>query len=160
MKFVQRTHYCKQCAKKASFFQFATKKTVGKDYDCPRCGKDVVSFWEELNNRFVLTYFIGVPFFAMSAIYGFWTSRFNQIRSVDIFVILFNVIMASFFTVYGIRYSKLKNIPNSSDKSLETLKLFRKQTLFSFLFTLAGFLIATVLDILLVLIWLGIEGIS
>ncbi len=160
MKFVHRTHYCVKCKKAAFFPQFATKKTVEQDYICPRCGEDVVSFWEEINNRFIIPYFIGVPFFAMAAIYGFWTSTFIQIRSVDIFVILFNIIMASIFTVYGIRYRKLKNIPESSDKSLETLKHFRHQILYSLLFTFIGFLIATAIDVILVLIWLGIDKIT
>ena len=160
MEFVQRTHYCNQCNKKAFFPQLATKKTVEQDYNCPRCGKEVISFWEELNKRFVIPYFIGVPFLSMSAIYGFWTSTLYQIRSVDIFIIVLNIIIAGIFTVYGVRYSKLKNIPKSSDKSVETLKQFRKQTIFSFLFTFSGFLFATTIDILLVLIWLGIDKIT
>ena len=160
MKFVHRTHYCNQCNKKAFFLQFTTKKTVEQDYNCPRCSNKVISFWEELNKRFVFSYFIGVPFFAMSAIYGFWTSTLNQIRSVDIFVIIFNVFLSGVFTVYGFRYSKLKDIPQVSDKSTDNLKVFRKQIAFSFIFTLCGLLIAVVVDILSVLIWLGIARIS
>ncbi len=160
MKFVHRTNYCNKCTKKAFYPQLVNKKTIEQNKKCPRCGTNVVSFWEELNNKYILPYFVGMPFFAMSAIYGFWTSTLNQIRPVDIFVIIFNIIMTAVFTVYGLRYRKLEVIPQTNDNSLEMLKSFRKQTLYAFLYTLCGFAIAIILDILIVLIWLGIAKIT
>ena len=58
MKFVHRTNYCNKCNKKAFYPQLVNKKTVEQNKKCPRCGTDVVSFWEELNNKYILPYFV------------------------------------------------------------------------------------------------------
>lgn len=157
MKFILRTHFCNKCNKKAFYLQIATPKSVEQKNNCPRCGSEVISFWEELNSKYIYPFFIGVPFFSMAAIYGFYTSIYTQIRPVDIFTMIFNIFMSAIFTVYGIRYSKLEKIPKRSDNSLEKLKHFRNQTWFAFLFTLCGLVIATITDIIIVFIWFGIE---
>ncbi|MCE7742969.1 MAG: hypothetical protein GOP50_10985 [Candidatus Heimdallarchaeota archaeon] len=158
MKFVQRVHYCPKCEKNIYFWQRTNTKSLEKDYTCSRCQNEAISFWEILSNKYIIPYLIGTPFFAASAVYGLWTSTIGSIRPVDIFIMIFNIIIAAVIVVNGMRYKQKPSIPQASIKSSKELKDFRKQNIWVILFGVLGFIAALVVDIITYYIWIGIAS--
>jgi len=158
MKFVQRMHYCSKCEKNAYYLNKISAQNLEKDFKCPRCGNSVISFWDKMNNRYVLSYIIGTPFFGASAIYGLWTSLVGSVRGVDIFIMIINVLIAAVIVVSGLRYKQKATIPDSSIKTLSELRAFKVQNFWILLFTFTGYLSALAIDVILYFCWIGIEA--
>ncbi len=157
MKFVQRVHYCPKCEKNTYFWERINLKSINKDYLCPRCDSNIISFWDNLKKKYIIPYLIGTPFFAASAVYGFWTSFNGSIRPVDIFIMIINILIAAVIVVNGMRFKQKPIIPQSSNKSVEEIREYKLQDLWSTLFVFVGFVAAFATDIIIYYNWKGIE---
>jgi len=133
-------------------------KSLKKDFTCSRCQNDVVSFWEILNKKYIISYLIGSPFIAASAVYGLWTSIIGPIRPVDIFIMIFNIIIAAVIVVNGMRYKQKPSIPQESIKTSDELKDVKMQNWWIILFVTTGFIAALIVDIVTYYIWIGIAS--
>lgn len=157
MNFFQRAHYCPKCEKKVFFLKFINKESIERDYECTRCQSKVISYWESLDKKYIISYLIGTPFFAGSVIYGFWTSINSSVSPVDIFIMIINILIAAIIVVNGMRHKQKPAIPKKSVKSLYELKDYRKQNLWTLLFVFLGLIAVILGDVIIFFIWTGIE---
>ncbi len=112
--------------KNVYFLNFVNEKSLQRDYKCPRCQNDVISYWKKFSNKNKIPYLVGTPFFAASAIYGLCTSIIGPIRPVDIFIMIINVLTAVATVVNGMRFKKKSKVPQNTIKSIEELKVLKK----------------------------------
>lgn len=157
MKFLQRSHYCTKCNKKIFFLRFTTKKFVETKLKCKICNTEVISFWEEINQRYILPLIIGISFFTTAFSFSLWRYSVNEVLPRDILIIVLNIVLASSFAIYGLKYRNKNEIPDKSDYFIKQLKGFRKQSLFVILWTIIGILLSIIIDVIIWFIWGGIS---
>ena len=157
MKFLQRSHYCTKCNKKMFFLRFTSKKFVESKLKCSVCNTEVISYWEEINKKFIIPIIIGMAFFTSAFIYSLWRYIVNEILTRDIIMIVLILVLATTFAIYGLKYRNKNEAPNKSDYSLENLNVFRKQSFFVLIWLLIGLALSIVVEIIVWFIWEGIS---
>jgi len=157
MKFLLRSHYCNNCKKRIFFLRFTSKKFVETELKCNICNKKVISFWEEVNKKFILPLIIGIAFFATAFSFSLWRYSENEVLPRDILIIVLSIVLASSFAIYGLKYRNKNEFPDKSDHSIRQLEEFRKQSFFVVLWTFIGILLSIIFDIIIWFIWEGIS---
>ncbi len=157
MTFLQRSHFCSKCNRKMFFLRFTSKKFVESKLKCSVCRTEVVSYWEEINQKFIIPIIIGMAFFTSAFIYSLWRYTVNEVLTRDIIMIVLTLVLATTFAIYGLKYRNKKEAPHKSDYTLENMKGFRKQSLLVFIWLLVGLALSVVIDIIVWFIWEGIS---
>lgn len=157
MRFLHRSHFCEKCEKRVFFLRFTTKRFIDEELMCPLCSGRAKSFWEDLKLRFIVPVIVGVSFLAAAVIYDIWRFSRNAHESVDIFISILNVVIASVLAIYGNKYRPRK-IPSTTEDQLHNgLQIFRKQSLYVVIITLLSLGVAFLLNLIIFLIWTRIE---
>ncbi|MFW9852327.1 MAG: hypothetical protein ACFFDS_05265 [Candidatus Thorarchaeota archaeon] len=153
MKFLQRSHYCRNCKKKMFFLRFTSKKYVESKLKCSICNTEVISYWEEINQKFIIPIIIGMAFFTSAFIYSLWRYSVNEVLTRDIIIMILTLVLATTFAIYGLKYRNRSGVPNKSDYDLKKLSRFRKQSFLVLIWLLIGLALSVIINIIVWFIW-------
>jgi hypothetical protein len=139
------------------FLRFTSKEFTESRLKCPICNTEVISYWEEIDQKFIIPIIIGMAFFTSAFIYSLWRYSVSEISTRDIIIIVLTLVLATTFAIYGMKHRNKIKPPKNSDFTLEILKGFRKQSFFVLIWLLLGLVLSVVIDIIVWFIWEGIS---
>ncbi|MBY9000953.1 MAG: hypothetical protein KGD64_08575 [Candidatus Heimdallarchaeota archaeon] len=130
--------------------RFITKKTVQSQLQCPLCGSDVVSFWDEQNKKHVIPLTIGFSFFISAIIYNLWRFFVRDILTRDYIVTAVYIVLTVILAVYAVRFRKKTERQEVADLTTDEILAYRIQYFYVLIMILIVQVISIVIDYFLI----------